>query len=99
MSNTLTLNASGNGGCTPDQDPWTPTKGANVSIYNGSGAHQNLTNFTNGCLVTQAGGTVTSISLDNAQTWQGKAGSARGTYTYDDGLADLGTRNGTIDPS
>jgi len=105
MSNTLTLNPSGTNGCTPDQDPWMPTNGADVTIINSSGHTQTLSNITNGCLIKtgQGGGPATSITLDDNDRWTGKAGavSNRGTYYYDDGVESpkRDMRSGTIDPS
>lgn len=105
MSNTLTLNSSGNSGCTLDQNPWTPTNGADVTIINDSGHTQTLANITNGCLVQtgQGGGPVTSITLDHNDRWNGRAGglSNRGSYNYDDGVESpkRDMRSGTIDPS
>ena len=105
MSNTLTLNPSGTNGCTPDQNPWTPTHGADVTITNSSGYTQTLSNITNGCLIEtgQGGGPATTITLDNNHNWTGKAGavSNRGSYDYDDGVESpkRDMRSGTIDPS
>jgi len=103
MSNTLTLSAGGTGGCSPDQDPWTPTHGADVTIINNSGSAQTLSDISNGCLVKSGQGSVTSIALAAAagSSWTGKAGSAgaNGTYVYNDGSNKRGMRTGTIDPS
>lgn len=105
MSNELTLNPSGTNGCTPDQNPWTPGQGANVTIRNSSGYTQTLSNITNGCLIQtgQGGGPVTSITLDNNNCWNGRAGAIanRGSYQYDDGVESpkRDMRSGTIDPS
>jgi hypothetical protein len=103
MSNTLTLNPSGTNGCTPDQNPWRPANGANVTIINSSGHRQTLSNITNGCLIQAGGGRITSITLDHNRDWTGKAGGIanRGTYQYDDGgeSPKRDMRSGTIDPS
>lgn len=105
MSNELTLNPSGTNGCTPDQDPWTPEHGANVTIRNSSGSTQTLSNITNGCLIQagHGGGPATAITLDNNSCWNGRAGAIanRGTYQYDDGVESpkRDMRSGTIDPS
>jgi len=103
MSNTLTLNPSGTNGCTPDQDPWTPANGAEVTIINSSGYRQTLSSITNGCLIQTRGGRVNSITLDHNGDWTGRAGGIgnRGTYQYDDGGPSpmLDMRSGTIDPS
>lgn len=97
MSNMLTLEASGSGGCTPDQNPWKPTKGGSVTIKNNSGFDQILSNITPGLL--NPVGASKSITVTTTQDWNGTVGSTRGTYTYNDGLAEEDPRNGTIDPS
>jgi hypothetical protein len=103
MSDTLILRSNGEYGCTPDPDPWKPPKGSDVKILNASGSVQTLSNITPGCLTRRGGGTVTTITIepDTENPWTGRAGSTRGTYTYDDGEdgAKLAPRSGTIDPS
>lgn len=96
MSNTLTLNASGSGGCTPSDDPWTPTSGGAVTIVNNSGYDQDLTNITPGLLTPAPGNAITVTTTAN---WEGRVGTSNGTYSYDDGLPEEDPRNGTIDPS
>ncbi|MGD8680601.1 MAG: hypothetical protein PVJ33_09555 [Lysobacterales bacterium] len=101
MSNTLTLNAAGTDGCSPYQNPWTPTHGAAVSIVNSSGHDQTLSNISNGCLIQTGGGAVTQIDISSGGTWNGRAGGSNngGSYDYEDGSNKRGMRNGTIDPS
>lgn len=99
MCNTLTLDSSGTGGCDPDPNPWKPTSGKEVTITNSSGSEQTLSNISKGCLVTKGGGTVTSITIADTDDWTGKAGAKKGTYKFDDGLPQIGVRDGTIDPS
>jgi hypothetical protein len=93
-SNTLTLNASGSGGCTPNKDPWRPAPGP-VEILNKSGFEQTLTNVTKGVLAPAPHRIVTVPT----EGWPGTAGSNKGTYIYDDGFPEAGPRTGTIDPS
>ena len=95
MSNTLTLNASGTGGCSPDQDPWTPTSGGSVTITNSSGAQQVLSGITSGLLNPAPGGSITVPTTG----WSGTVGTSNGTYSYNDGSTERGMRNGTTDPS
>ena len=94
-TNTLTLVASGTGGCSPDQNPWTPTKGGAVTISNTSGVSQTLSDITPGLLAAAPGGSITVPTTG----WSGRVGSANGTYVYNDGSTKRGTRTGTIDPS
>ena len=96
MSDTLTLSASGTGGCSPDQNPWEPTSGGAVSIVNNSGAQQMLSDITPGLLNPAPGN---SITISSGGTWNGRVGTSSGTYSYNDGSNKRGMRNGTIDPS
>ena len=96
MSDTLTLNASGTGGCAPDQEPWAPGNGASVTIVNSSGSDQVLSNITPGLLAPAPNGSITVTTTTN---WTGTVGSNSGTYSYNDGSDKRGMRTGTIDPS
>lgn len=95
MSNTLTLNPSGTEGCTPDQDPWQPTKSGPVTIANDSGYDQLLSNINNGLLNPSPHGSITVLKAG----WTGTVGNKKGTYSFNDGLGSRGVRKGTIDPS
>ena len=97
MSNTLNLGPSGSNGCTPDQNPWEPVHGP-VTITNTSGVEQTLTNITPGLLAPASPQHTITVPTTTAG-WSGTVGSTNGTYSYEDGLADAGVRNGTIDPS
>ena len=102
MSNTLILDPSGDGGCEPDQNPWTPPAGAQVTIDNQSGYDQDILNITNHCLKTKSGKTKKNIKdLEKGKKWKGKAGAKNvsGDYFFNDGLPEVGTRSGRIDPS
>ena len=94
MSDTLTLGPSGDKGCTPDSDPWTPTKSGPVTILNTSGHEQILTNISKGLLASAPGGSITVPTTG----WSGTVGNKKGTYDYNDGLGMRGVRSGTIDP-
>jgi|GEM_PF-2022502 len=95
-STTLTLNAAGTGGCAPSEDPWTPSRGAEVCIHNNSGAEQTLSNISSGLLAPAQGGQVTIADGGN---WNGRVGNNNGTYEYNDGSHERGVRTGRIDPS
>jgi hypothetical protein len=95
MSDTLTLDPSGVDGCTPVENPWRPHPGP-VKIKNNSGFEQSLTNITKGVLAAAPHGTIT---IAKGGEWSGTATGSKGTYVYDDGMADAGPRTGTIDPS
>ena len=92
--NTLTLIASGDGGCEPDKNPWDPASGP-VKICNESGFEQKLTNVTHGVLAPAPHHLVTV----SKQGWHGTAGGDKGTYIYDDGLPVAGPREGRINPT
>lgn len=96
MSNTLTLDPSGSGGCTPSPDPWRPPKGGAVTIVNNSGYEQTLASITPGLLTPAPGNAITVTTTAN---WEGRVGNSRGTYVYDDGNPEKEPREGTIDPS
>jgi hypothetical protein len=96
---TLVLNPSGDGGCSPDPDPWCPgdVNGTrDVEIDNQSGYPQKLWNIASGLLNPAPGG---EINIAKDGKWNGTVGHTEGTYTYDDGESSAGPRNGTIDPS
>jgi len=95
MSDTLTLKASGTNGCEPDPNPWKPAKGAAVTIENTSGYEQVLSDISSGLLAPASGGSITVPTTG----WSGHVGSAKGTYTYNDGSDKRGVRTGTIDPT
>lgn len=101
----MKLEAAGNGGCTPTPDPvpdpipWLPKSGDTVTITNNSGAQQVLSDITHACLKNSQGGAVTSITIEDGETWTGQAGGAKGTYKYQDGSGGLALKTGTIDPS
>ena len=101
MSDTLTLEESGTGGCEPDPNPWHPKKGAAVTIINNSGMLQVLSNISPGLLTPVA--SERWIVVEKGQEWSGHVGSVKGTYTYNDGLSEgkskRGVRTGTIDPT
>jgi hypothetical protein len=94
-SRTLTLISSGTGGCEPNYNPWKPPKSGPVNIINNSGVQQLLTNVSRGLLAPAPHKTVT-VPITG---WSGAVGNKKGTYQYEDGLEDMGVRNGTIDPS
>lgn len=94
-SSTLTLNASGVGGCEPDYNPWRPPKSGRVNIVNNSGVEQTLTKVSKGLLNPSPHDEV----VVPTSGWHGTVGQKDGTYQYEDGLEDMGVRSGTIDPS
>jgi hypothetical protein len=102
MSQLLTLDPSGDKGCTPAPNPWKPPRGRIVVIINNTEHDQTLSKIEPGCLTRPGHGTVTSITIgsNSNNPWIGRAGSNSGTYEYDDGdPSKLAPRIGTIDPS